>query len=182
MGDLNVEDLYGIPYGCDVATGTRVASNTVMEGALFLAERGCVVNRLIMECTAVTASPTAAIALYQFSGGEMNDGSDVAPRLFLLQAQAMSVGLLTLTISPQVTIEEGFYFLTIGRDGGTSFTFRGHAGLANLTVWTNPGVAPAFPVLFSDPAAPSAPAATLNLAAVSSLVNNQALVHRFLKV
>lgn len=179
MPDANIKDAVLYPIAAQVATNTRVASALVYEGGTYWAFRDIEFNRILVEITSVTASPTMAMQIFQFDGGEMNDGTNVAPRLLNIQNQALVSGLNTLTV-PTTTIEEGFVFVGVGRDGGTSFTSRGHSGIT-AEVWNNPGVAPAFPLLFSY-GNPAAPPATLNLAAVSSLVSNQSIVIRLLKV
>lgn len=179
--DPNIPDSVGFPVSTGVGTNTRVASGSALEGALFYLFREITFNRILVEGTAASGSPTICLAMYQFTSGVMNDGTSVVPRTVLIQNQAVvGTGLNTFTV-PETTMVIGFYYVLVGRDGGTSWTFRGHSS-SSLMPWHGPGLpAPAFPLLFSV-ATPATPPTTLDLTAIASSIGNQAIVHRFLKV
>lgn len=181
MADPNIPDAVGFPIGAAVNTSTHVASGSALQGGTFYQFRDITFNRVIVEGTSVTSAPTICLACYQFASGVMNDGTSLVPQKFLIQNRAVTNTVQTLTLAGDVTLVQGFYYMLIGRDGGTSWTFRGHTAAANAT-WHGPGlVAPAFPLVFST-ATPATPPATLNLATVTTQVSNHSIVHRLLKV
>lgn len=174
-------DNVGYPLCADVAVSTKIASGTALEGALFYCFEDQTFNTLLVEITAITASGTMCLAMYQFATGEMNDGTSLVPQIMLIQNQALTTTPAVNPITvPSTSIKRGFYYVLVGRDGGTSFTFRGHSGLTILP-WTSPATSPAFPLLFTY-GTPGSPPATLDLSSVVGSVGNQSIVHRRLQV
>lgn len=130
--------------------------------------RRCEFNRIQIETTAATGGPSFTICLYQFEGGELNDGTNSVPKLLEVLNEAASIGIQTISV-PTTEVETGYVYVLVGRytGAGTAWSYRCHANTANI-VWHNPSGATSN--VFQQ-ASPVTPPGALNLSGVSPSTN-----------
>lgn len=178
----NILDAIGYPAHTDITNVvTRSAPSNLLECFACHTLRELTFNRFLMHITAQSGVPSITVVLYQFAGGELNDGTSLVPQLLLLSNIPTAIGLQNITC-PETVLERGFYWVGVGRftAGGTTVEYACHQLQTNI-VWTNPGIGGITRHFFTV-ASPQAPPASLNLGTGTVPTPGGAPVHRFLKV
>lgn len=175
-----IGDTLGYPFFTDVAFGNRTPSSGQLHGSVHWLDREITFNRVLIETTTATNTPTITLVFYQLASGELNDGTSLITRVCVVTDQGpVSVGLNVITV-PETTLIEGFYYLLYGRFNAApaNWACRVHQVQSNV-VWHNPTGATPDTFLVASPTVPPNP---LNLATVTKNTNGEPLVHRLLKV
>lgn len=157
--ELNTE--YLLPE-VRVSSRSTVGDSATFSGASFYVQRQIQFNRIIIQATAKTGSPTLRLLIFQSSDGT---ASNTVTRVATCTAVAIT-GAGTYVMTPSegtVTLKRGICFVLFGNDAGTgSFTLRSH-GVTSFDLLNTNIDADCHPVTFTTTISATTTPATIDI-------------------
>lgn len=141
------------------AASTSILSTT-LQGGMYRTEKRILFGHAICRTSGVSGSGTYSVAIYQVPGGAMKGTARLIASATAIAAAAGGNQDTALTPSLAI-IEPGYYYVLVGKYGGTSVTFVTWAG-GLVSLLTTNMLSGTVPAIFSSSLSPTTLPATID--------------------